>query len=783
MGQRGKMVWTVRLFLGLVLSFGAFGSAVAAGKDKSQKAAAQLVADMERLPPGKERDEDVDALVEIGPTAWPEVKAHLDNLMQIKGGEDLVVDLLLGFGMTSFDEAVARAPKLADVPARRLVRQVRDKYPDEPRRLQLLTSMVPRKDDEILLMVLPELIGKNPPLVLARLVELIDDPHPTLRAYAIDTLAAKKFGPALTVMVRLLGIEQLKPSTDNVNLRLKLINAIARLSAGTDVAIDPLISALAVADQREAALDALTIIGAPAVKAAIFMLKTADRARIETALQVLAHLRQQAAPELLPLINAGDERTRELAADILAYIAVPAVRAELLSMVKAKKFVDWKQGILLALALYDEDVRKIMVELLTDKDPAMRQFAVERLWHVDDPETFASLRAVAVKDTELQVRMTAMQADVGVGDPKAMEFLRKMASVTNTVERIAILDTIGRVDDWGGVPVLAAQLGDPSDEVFRMSLSAIRRITYHAGPRRQAEWTAWLEQEAAREPEKIEQFKPDVHRYAADGRELGYLEVDNSADRTIVVVSGPPFRDASHLAPHVYRLAGDHRIIVMKRGVTGQKAATVTEADMTVDLDKLLEKLNVAQVVLLADAPGAHFVLHYAHDHPKQVSHVILHGGPWPTLAAIKRLPGEVFAAIPELWQPDVLWAQRQHALLDATLRQKAMLRGVTAALVANVENGRRVQPANLFGDSFDMDAYDRAVAESAGYEPRHTKTPTLLLLGDKAPWAVSTAADVAKITGAAKKSLSVVTLKNVGATPLLDDPAAATEAILTFLK
>lgn len=743
---------------------------------------AGLLKRIETLAPGKERDDAIDALLDHGDAAWPEVKPRLDALTALKGGEDVVVDVLLGFGMTGYDEIIVRAPKLGDGPARRLVRQVL-RYPNDDRQMQVLSAMVGRDDEELLLLVLPELLTKVPAIVLPRLEQLLQDKRQNLRAFAIDTLAARKHEPALPALVRELGVEQVSPSAENLNIRLKLLHAVARVGAGTDAAVDPLIAALALVDQREAALDGLAMVGAPAVKAAIFLLRTADRARIETALQVLAHLRQQAAPELLPLLNVGDERTRELATDMLAHIAVAQVRPEIIRMLREKRFVNLEAGLLLAMTLYDDSVRQLLIDLLADTDPFVRRAAVEQLWRVRDAKTFRALRASASSDQDLGVRMLAMQAAVGVGDPAAIELLRKMVQVQDLQERLAVLDTMGRLDGLGAVPTLARQLGDPSDEVFRMSLSALRRITFHAGPRREAEWTAWLGQENQRALDSHETVEPDVRRYTADGREMAWLSAGDDDDMTIVCVSGPPFRDATHLAPHVYRLANDYHVVVMKRGVDRLTAASTTEDVRTADLEKLLATLGKRPVVLLADAAGAHFALAYSAAHRQDVSHVILHGGPWPSAAAVKRLPAEVGAAIAPLWRDDVTWALHANVLLVPTLSQRTVARGVWTALLADPENGRRMRADNLYDDGFSIEALDRAVADAAAFPPDRSTVPTLLLLGAKAPWAASTQAGLAAAAPEAQKRVRLVPLAATAAMPLLDEPKMTLDAIDAFLK
>lgn len=763
---------------------------VASAKPKGQTAA-QLLKIVMSSQPGKERDEAVDALIELGDPAWPEVRGKLDAIANLKGGEDTLVDLLLGWGQTSYDEAVTRAPKLGDPAARRLVKQIL-RYKEDARRTRILMSMLPRQDDELLLLVLPEVLAMDPPPVLARLLQLVDDPRANLRAYAIDTLVARKYVDALPTLVRLLGIEQLHPRPENLNSRLKLIGAVSRLGQDRDAAVDPLLAALAVPDQRDAALDGLMQVGAPAVKAAIFLLRTADRARLETALAVVSHLKVQAAPQLLPLVQSTEPRTRNLAFDVLAHIAVPEVRGDLIKMVREKKIADLRQGVLLCLTLYDASVRNLLLDLMKDPDVTTRRLAVEQLWRLADPETFAALRHTATRDSDLQTRKMAVQAMVGVGDPKALELLRKLAIVNNQEERIAILTTIGRLDDLNGIPALAAQLSDPSDEIFRAAITSLRRLTFHSGPRRESEWLGWMHAEKGREKDPLEEIAPQQGRYQVDGREMTYLEVKGGSDHTYVAVSGPPFRDSSHFAPFIWQLAEDDRVIVPQRSAAEHLAMALSETDRAHELAALIDHLRTEKVVLLADAAGAHLAITYANKHPEQISHVVL-TGPFPTAEAIRRLPGEVLAAMPLPWRDDFQWAIKQAGLLVPEMRQRVLSRGLISALLGDPEQARRIQGpsgtglTNLFEDGFDSETFERAAADAAADDVREVRVPTLLLLGEKAPWAASTLRDMTAMNAGHKatdagKVVTVQRLNRSSAMPLLEQPVETLAAIRGFV-
>lgn len=744
----------------------------------------ELIRQVQTTAPGQDRDTAVDALIERGDAAWPAVKAALPAIVATTGGEDAVVDLLLGFGPLAWDEIVAFGPKLGDASALRLVRQVL-KFPKDDRQKALLLALMERTEEALLLLVLPELLARNEAdKVHVRLLQLVDDRRPAPRDYAIDALVAARHTPAMPVLARRLGVERLAPTEENLPLRIKLITAIAHIGADTDAPVAPLMEAMELSDQREAALDGLAIVGDPAVKSAIYLLKTADRGRIETALLVLAHLRSLAAPQLVPLIaEARDEVTRGLIIDVVAHLGVPEVRKSLLDMLRARRFGNLRQGVELALSLYDAEVRAVLVEMMTDRDPQVRLLIVRELWRLGDPETLPVLRQAAARDDSREVRLTALRAMVGLGDPKAVDYLRKLTAINDLEERLVVIDLLGRVDDASGVPTLAGLLGDPNDQVFRAALAALRRITSHSGPRREGEWKAWWKRQQEREPEEWEKLSAKSRRFVVDGKELGYLEAGDSDTPTLICLAGGPFRDASHLAPHVWRLADSHHVVVLQRGVGTRSGAVLTESAQIKELDALLRKLGKKQVALLADPTASHLALRYATERKKNVKQVVLLGGFWPTPAAINRLPAEIAAAVPSPWSDDLTWAQQQHDLLDPAVRRKVMLRSVLAAALGDPEHIRSVKPGALHQDAFDIAMLDRAAYDAGLWNAEKVGVPTLVLLGAKAPWSASALTDLQALPAPVKKQLKLIKLDKAGGMPIVDQPEPTLAAIADFVR
>ena len=332
------------------------------------------------------------------------------------------------------------------------------------------------------------------------------------------------------------------------------------------------------------------------------------------------------------------------------------------------------------------------------------------------------------------------------------------------------------------MPIVAPLLADPNEAVHRAALSALRRLCFRAGQRRQAPWMAWWNAEKGRGKAAHETRKPAERRFHAETGEQSYL-VAGEDRPTIVVVSAPPFRDGTHMLPHVWRLAEDYQVVVMQRRPGPYRAALASDAERDEELQALLGRLGVRPVVLLADASGAHFALRYASLHKRDVSRIILHGAFWPTAAAIERLPEQVDAAIRNEMRPDLLWGMRGQWQAPREVAQRAILRSVLSAVLSNWELGRQMRTDNLAIDAFSLDALDR-VRESLRAAPiRNVTTPVLLLVGQKAPWWQTTVEDVKKLGAKTRKRVHLQTVPNAGWNPLLENPAVAVDLIDDFLS
>ena len=748
-------------------------------RKRVQAQARPLLAKILKAKPGPERYKLVDAVIDLGDAAWPAVESALPKLTAATNTQDVVVDLLLGFMDFSYEALIKHEPTLSDAAARRVLKFVSRQIEHRDRFFRLLASMSKRSDCDLLPQVLGELVQARWPDIEARLIELIDSKCRNVQFYVVDQLATIKHKPAEPLLIRRLGVEQRAASAANLSFRIKLINAIAGI--GGDTAVAPLIESLEYKDQKKYVLDGLRTVGMPSVKTAVFMLTTAQGDRVEVAFQILDHLKVLAAPELVRLLESGNRATRHVAIDVLTHLNVPSVRDEVLRMVKERRFVDPTDGIRLAVAMYNDKVRQMLFDLLEDPNPELRKTVVDIFWRLRDPKTFRVLRTVAAQDKDAAVRLRALRAVAGVGDPKGPKLLRRMLGVPYQDQRLAILEVLARVDTWqNAIPAVAKLLGDPNHNVFLAALGALRRMSFHSGPQRTAGWLAWHRATKNRALQDHELVKPRTRRFVVGDREMGYLEAGEG--KTIVVVAGPPFRDATHLAPQIWRLADSYRVCVMQRAPGPYDAARVSGKDQDRELQAMLSRLSVRPVILMTDITGAHFALRYARQHKRDVSKVILHGAFWPTREALEQVIGQVSDQVRNEMRDDLTWGFTAQWRVPPAVRHRTVFRAALSGLLANWEKGRRVATNNLADDAFELRTLDRIRAEFRRYRIRKVRRRTLVLLGTSAPWYKTTKAAIGALKGKTKRYVRLREIKGAGWMPLLEKPDAAVDAIEAFI-
>jgi len=339
---------------------------------------------------------------------------------------------------------------------------------------------------------------------------------------------------------------------------------------------------------------------------------------------------------------------------------------------------------------------------------------------------------------------------------------------------------LSRVGDWRtAVPALASLLGDPNDLIFRTSLAALRRMTFQSVRRRSSQWLAWLRAARARQPAEHERIQPDEVAFSSGRWKFAAQRVGDDGP-TLLVVSGPPYRDATHLAPQVWLLADHYRVVVLRRAPGEYRAAQATQRIWSTEVDALAKAAGVKRYTLFTDAAGSAYALRHAAAR-KSVRSVVVDGGWLPSKSAFRALPEQMSTAMGELGLADWTWAKQSQWRVGPRIRRKIALRGVLRGVLGIKALGLRVRLSGVLSDdALESTVFQRVQNTIASVQLNRVKQPILLLMGEKAPWAKSVPKQVKALPS--KRRVKLVTIPRAGGMPLLEQPLATIEAVRAFV-
>ena len=219
-------------------------------------------------------------------------------------------------------------------------------------------------------------------------------------------------------------------------------------------AVVPLVSLLRDRDRsvREAAIEALRSIGAPAVEAVGTCLTEPDLSIQESASAILAAIADERV--LAPLIKAllsGDWIVRMHAAKALGRVrnadTVEPLIPLLQDTVKAVR-----EEAVAALAAIGDAAIPSLVTALRHEDWLVRLHAVESWGKAQAKRAVEPLLSVLFNDQDSAVREDAVRALGEIGDPRAVEYL--FTAMREPRLRTLAVEALGRIGDARAVPVL-----------------------------------------------------------------------------------------------------------------------------------------------------------------------------------------------------------------------------------------------------------------------------------------------------------------------------------------
>jgi len=219
-------------------------------------------------------------------------------------------------------------------------------------------------------------------------------------------------------------------------------------------AVAPLVALLRDPDRsvRDAAIEALRSIGAPAVETVGICLTDPDLSLQESASAILTTIAdERVLAPLLKALHSGDWIVRMHVAKALGRIR-NADSVEPLIPLLQDKVKAVREEAAAALAAIGDAAIPSLLKALQHEDWLVRLHAVESLGKAKSKQAVEPLLSVLFNDRDSAVREDAVRALGEIGDPQAVEFL--FTAMQEPGLRTLAVEALGRIGDARAIPVL-----------------------------------------------------------------------------------------------------------------------------------------------------------------------------------------------------------------------------------------------------------------------------------------------------------------------------------------
>jgi HEAT repeat protein len=260
------------------------------------------------------------------------------------------------------------------------------------------------------------------------LLTLLDDPDPWVRYYAARSIGRHAYPDALNALARL------AQGDPGHHVRAAAMEALGRIGGPRAVAI---LAPLAEAEERDlarAALSALGLVGHPdAMPPLLAGLRSADRERRLDALHALGNRGGVGAAGALQWVAAADSDgiVAQAAIDALARLATPEAIAALIALTAD---TGRREACIAALANLSETQIELVAQGLEHPQPFVRRSVIEALARMKRSRASDQIINV-LNDKDPAVRQTAAVALRRLGSPRAE---RRLASLAHSDPDVAV---------------------------------------------------------------------------------------------------------------------------------------------------------------------------------------------------------------------------------------------------------------------------------------------------------------------------------------------------------
>jgi pimeloyl-ACP methyl ester carboxylesterase/HEAT repeat protein len=627
--------------------------------------------------------------------------------------------------------------------------------------------------------------GRSLPDEERRLVALLGDPSSEVRDLAGTMVADRCPARCLSGALAIYRNESTRASASNLVLRLGLLKTMGFIGAREPRlgAILPpvLIQAIYIKDQQQASIDALVAIGQPAVPALLMLLKHGDVARAPAAMEALMKLGPAAAPEVVSLLGARHEKLRELALRFLSFYRDPQVLPALVKFYEGGN-TEAKIGALRVAALYqDPTARELLVKALLTGDERLKLEAVDAMVNSGAKELVPHLLKAAEEESEIMVRVRAVEALFKLGERSAVPSFLQMLQYDRWEIRLAVLQAMAWMGGTEHIPMVAAQLSHRRPDVVTAATKALRAMSYSETDRSVEDW-----QELAASIGRRKPLPPSMLKELTlpTGKETVVIAGDADGDRKLLLlVPGDPLR-AGWLQTFIGPLAGKSQIVVMgfdgcdqaKSGASQPLASCLGRA--AARIAAVRENLGLKQVYLVGHSTAAYAAIWYASESTAGVRGLVIMDAPWPDPAILNKAASATEGRLSNYWKGQLRQLEADRSLMTQQVFLMYRSRAELAALASDARQaldvGEFFPPWGLLAQTDLQDSFPELERRVSSIN-----LPTLLIVGQQDVARDETLARF-RALGKVKKNLAFASVAEAVHFPMLTSKGEAARGAIT---
>ncbi|MFH1529645.1 MAG: alpha/beta fold hydrolase [Pseudomonadota bacterium] len=624
-----------------------------------------------------------------------------------------------------------------------------------------------------------------------KLFELLNDPSEEVRNTAGEIIARDLGKDSVPTLMDLFRAEAMSPTRSNLLLRQVLIRTLGIVGASAPEAADrvipTLIQALSRQDQRKSASAALVGLGERSVPSLLMVLKQGDENRAPAAMEAMMQIGPEAAPEVVSLLTARHSKMRDLATQFLSFYRDPAI-LPILAQTYQKGDPLVRSNVVRIAGLYrDEAAIRILEFGIKDKDANVRLAAMEMIARSGLPMTVPLLLSRAEEDSELNIRIAAIQALFYLGETSAVSSMVRMLQYEKWPIRQEILKALLWMGRAGHVGAIADQLAHRKPEIASLAERVLANLSYLDGARSLEDWSRDVK---AIQSERLGKNGTPLavdRKEIRAGNETIEVLVGGTPDRGTLLLlrSGDSLEDPWFLEA-LRPLAGDYRLVLMDFPGCD---ALVEDARPEVDqcmarhaerIELVRSAFTSGKVVLISHSVAAYAAVWYAAKHPDAVSKLVLIAPVYPEPSLLRETVRRIEDGIPARWRQELDQLDGLRGRMNPRAYHRYRHRAELGALVS----GQGV--ASLVGSYYGLSWFVREAYIPEGdsaLEAAFTqvRAPVLLVVGESDPVPPASLESFRRI-GRIRGNYMIATIPGARHFPHISKPQMFLSAVKKFL-